>query len=538
MRAVALVQAFGVRKARPIAASHVQQQLLMVAAGPSVLTARSGALSLQVNGVPYHSVYDPVREAEKFCAALRIEEADVIFLFGWGLGYLGSVLQPRIKAGARVIVFEPDSSLFDLSTQVQTTRIFEDKRFQFAVGEAARRFFDDWDLAGSAETDRFLWVEWPAAVALHPELPESLKSKFKTRLRDRAANLLTHFSRGSLYFENALANFRYQDSADVGTLFGRFPNIPLVLVSAGPSLDLNVEQLRGREDRCFILACDTALRPLLTAGVVPHAVILADPTDLNARHIIGALPESVWMIAEQAVKPAALESSQKRFMFGLGLFPDSLYAKYGFGKSTLDVWGSVATAALDLACRLGANPVIFAGQDFGFSWGREYTRHTVFHANTFSPELGGPLKEIDIWGNPIHTTENLVAYRDHFVRKMRQRPDIRFINATEGGILRESCEILRLRDVLAQLPETSLNIAGRLAQHHQPQRTSREALHHLRKVLKLRRRDCSCLTDFLELVAKEALLKRGASTQPAASAIDEKVDWGIRQVEKALGRDV
>jgi hypothetical protein len=439
-----------------------------------------------------------------------------------------------MKAGARVIVFEPDAGLFELSRQVQSPPASEDKRFHFAVGEAARRFFDDWDLSGS-ETDRFLWVEWPAAIALHAELLESLKSKFKTRLRDRAANLLTHFNRGSLYFENALANFRYQDSADVGSLFGRFSNVPLVLVSAGPSLDLNVEQLRGQEDRCFILACDSALRPLLTAGVVPHAVILADPTELNARHIIGALPDSVWMIAEQAVKPAALEATQKRFMFGLGLFPDSLFAKYGFGKSTLDVWGSVATAALDLACRLDANPVIFAGQDFGFSWGREYTRHTLFHANTFSPELGGPVKELDVWGNAIHTTENLVAYRDHFVRKMKQRTDIRFINATEGGILRESCEILRLRDVLVQLPETSWNIAGRLAQRHQPQRTSREALRHLRKVLKLRRRDCSCLSGFLELVAKEALLKKDAS---AASTIDEKVDWGIRQLEKALGKEV
>lgn len=507
----------------------------MVATGLSVLTSRSGALSLQVNGVPYHSAYDPVREAEKFCSSLRIEEADVIFLFGWGLGYLGSVLQQRMKAGARAIVLEPDTSLFDFSKQVQARTTLEDERFQFAIGEAARRFFDDWDLAGSGETDRFLWVEWPAAVALHPELLESLKSRFKTRLRDRAANLLTHFNRGSLYFENALANFRYQGSADVGSLFGRFSNVPLVLVSAGPSLDLNVKQLQGREDRCFILAVDTALRPLLTAGVIPHAVILADPTDLNARHIIGALPESVWMIAEQAVKPAALDSSQKRFLFGLGLFPDALFAKYGFGKSTLDVWGSVATAALDLACRLGTNPVIFAGQDFGFSWGREYARHTVFHANTFSPELGGPLKELDIWGNPIHTTENLVAYRDHFVRKMRQRPDIRFINATEGGILREPCETLPLREVFAQLPETSQNIAGKLEQCHVPQRTTREALRHLRKVLKLRRRDCSCLAGFLELVAKEAMLKKDAS---AAAAIDEKVGWGIRQVEKALGRDV
>src|SRR5207249_5018397 len=115
-------------------------------------------------------------------------------------------------------------------------------------------------------------------------------------------------------------------------------------------LDLNIQDLRGAADRCFILAVDTALRPLLAAGVTPHALIVADPSELNARHVVGAVPESVYMIAEQAVQPAALEAARLRFLFGLGLFPDPLFKKFGFAKSTLEVWGSVATGALDLAC--------------------------------------------------------------------------------------------------------------------------------------------------------------------------------------------
>src|SRR5262249_55527144 len=145
---------------------------------------------------------------------------------------------------------------------------------------------------------------------------------------------------------------------------------------------------------------------------MPHAVMVADPSELNARHVAGAVPESVYMIAEQSVQPVALASASRRFLFGLGLFPDPLFTKYGFGKSTLEVWGSVSTAALDLACRMGANPIIFAGQDFAFSRGREYASNTIFHANPFSPEIGGPLEERDIQGNPVRTTENLIAYRD------------------------------------------------------------------------------------------------------------------------------
>src|SRR4029077_4950210 len=133
-------------------------------------------------------------------------------------------------------------------------------------------------------------------------------------IRDRAGNLLTHFKNGRLYFENVLSNWEYLHDPDAGSWFGRFANMPLVIVSAGPSLDRNVRDLKGMEDRCFILAVDTALRPLLAAGIVPHAVIIADPTELNASHVAGVIPESTCLIAEQAVHTSALRSASRRYL--------------------------------------------------------------------------------------------------------------------------------------------------------------------------------------------------------------------------------
>jgi len=501
----------------------------MVSEDLFIIPARSGQPTVEVGGRPYHSPYDPEREAQKFCAALRIEQADVIFLFGWGLGYCGRALLPRLSHKARLVIFEPNTALFELSRgQDLNKAVFEDPRCEYVLGERISRYFDEWALQGCQETDRFLWIEWPAAAVLHGDLLHSLKNSFKARLRDKAANLLTHFQRGSLYFENALANFQYQSSADAGRLFGRFKNIPLVIVSAGPSLDLNIHQLRAAGDRCFILAVDTALRPLLAAGVTPHAVMVADPSELNARHVAGVVPPSVYMIAEQAVQPVALEAASRRFLFGLGLFPDPLFTKYGFGKSTLEVWGSVATAALDLACRMQANPIIFAGQDFAFSWGREYANHTIFHDNPFSAALGGPIEEKDIWGNPVRTRENLIAYRDYFLRKIVSHRHIRFINASEGGILRESVEILSLEDALNQACKGKIDVSAKLDECHKLQKPVVHALEHFLRVLQERSRTCACLVSFLELTAKQELL------QGQSAAIEDKIRWGIERTRAAL----
>ena len=468
---------------------------------------RSGQQTVEVDGVAYHSAYNPLREVERFYASLQLEEPDVVLHFGWGLGYSGDALRARVRSDARVVVFEPDEELFNLSLAEALDRtIFEDPRFQFVVGSDVGLFFDDWNLGTWQETDRFLWVAWPGAVRQDGPLLESLKSKFKRQLRDRAANLLTHFQNGETYFRNVISNFKFQGDPDVGQLFGRFKNFPLVLVSAGPSLDRNIGQLRQMDDRCFILSVDTALRPLLVARITPHAVITEDPSELNAQHVAGALPESVYLIAEQAGHPLALEAAARRFIFGLGLFPDSLFSKFGLGKSRLEAWGSVATTALDLACRMGANPILFVGQDFAYSWFRDYASNTIYHGNNFYVERSGTAQADDIFGNPTYTTENMIAYRDYFVRRMKQQPEVRFINGTEGGILTEGVDILPLWKALEQGLEDPVDVAGTLANCHQTQKVSADAIEHLRQVLKYRRTDCDCLNGFLELTAKEHLL--------------------------------
>ena len=473
------------------------------------VSTKSGEPTVEVDGVAYHSPYNPLREVERFYSSLRLEDADVLLHFGWGLGYCGETLRKRARPGARIVVFEPDEELFEMSRAEPTNRkVFEDSRFQFVVGGQVLHFFEDWDLADFQETDQILWVEWPAALREHASVAESLKAQFKSHLRDRAANLLTHFQNAETYFQNVIGNFEYQADPDVGRLFGRFHDFPLVIVSAGPSLDRNLGLLRDFEDRCFILSVDTALRPLLAARITPHAVLTEDPSELNARHVVGAMPESAYLIAEQAVHPSALQAATRRFIFGLGLFPDSLFSKFGFGKNSLEAWGSVATTALDLACRMGANPIIFAGQDFAYSWMRDYASNTIYHSNYFDVESSGTAQTEDIFGNTAYTTENMIAYRDYFVRRMKRSPEVRFINATEGGILTECAEILPLLVVREQCLPGPVDVAGVLADCHRPSHASRDALEHLRQVLKYRRTDCDCLSDFLELIAKEHLLKK------------------------------
>ena len=467
---------------------------------------------------------------QKFYSRIRLEEADVLLHFGWGLGDCGEILQKRVRPGARVIVFEPDDALFRQSVAESADRtIFQDPRFEFVTGAKVNHFFENWGLGDFQETDRFLWVQSPGVTAAQAAAAESLRVQFRAHLRDRAGNLLTHLKNGEKYFQNAILNLRFQSDADAGLLFGRFRNIPLVIVSAGPSLDRNIRRLLGFQERCFILSVDTAVRPLLAAGITPHAAIIADPSELNAKHIVGAMPESTYLIAEQAIHPSALQAATKRFLFGLGLFPDQLFAEFGFAKSRIEAWGSVATTALDLACRMGANPIIFIGQDFAYSWNRTYALNTIYNGNYYDvSQSSGKVRTRDIWGEEVYTTENLLAYRDFFVRRIREAKGVRFINATEGGIFTQGAEILSLQDALHQCAVRRIDVNQMLQDCHRPSQPSTEALVHLQQVLLSRKSDCACLRGFLELTAKEHVLNRNQA------GIENKIQWGMEWISSRL----
>src|SRR5690349_20160988 len=109
------------------------------------VTTRSGDESVEVEGFACHSLYNPIREAQKIYTAEPIEKADVILHFGWGLGYGGEVLRGRLKPSARVVVFEPDEELFKLcSLRAGSQNVLKDPRFKFVIGTQACQFFDEW----------------------------------------------------------------------------------------------------------------------------------------------------------------------------------------------------------------------------------------------------------------------------------------------------------------------------------------------------------------------------------------------------------
>ena len=120
-------------------------------------------------------------------------------------------------------------------------------------------------------------------------------------------------------------------------------------------LDRNLDDLKALEGGALIVAVDTAVRPLLTAGIRPHMAVSVDPSEVNARHLKDLPdPHGITLVAEGSLYPAALEPFSKRiFTYKVSQHhPWPWLAAHGIERGTLQAWGSVITTTLDLVCHL------------------------------------------------------------------------------------------------------------------------------------------------------------------------------------------
>jgi 6-hydroxymethylpterin diphosphokinase MptE-like len=429
-----------------------------------------------------HSARDPRTEARGQAAELthRAVVSETIVLIGGGLGYLAEAL---LEAHAhRVIVIEPSADLARACLSRRDWSAWRDTgRFELRVWPDIDEPAPLWQLFDRDEADPLVVVQ-PVVARVAADLTHQIHEQAKRIVFEGRANAGARRRQAGRYLRNTLNNLGpIARSADAGALQDALQGVPAILVAAGPSLDALLPALADASDKAAIIAVDTALRPLLNAGIAPHLVVALDPTELNARHLMDLPPrEQTWLVAEPSLDPRAVAPFGDRlFTFRVAdHHPWPWLAQHGVTRQLLRVWGSVLTAALDLAILSGADPIVFAGADLAYTGGRPYCRGTAWEngwadltgrggalEKQFRADLAARATQIatDVHGRPTTTTPHLVAFRDWLVGRMAEETGRQFINASGDGLLAgDSIDQARLRDIHLGMPGTGRIVRDRI----------------------------------------------------------------------------
>ena len=230
-------------------------------------------------------------------------------------------------------------------------------------------------------------------------------------------------------------------------------NIPVIIVSAGPSLDKNIHELKKAQGKAFIIAVDASIRTVLQAGVRPDLLCSIDPNSPE-RFFTGLDTKEIFWACNQLSNPTLLKKYAKHILY-YGSFGkrwnNTIKKEVGYDFPSVTSGGSVSTEAFMIALHLGFRKIILIGQDLAFVGGKTHTSGVENAVRKYDEYLKRRhLVEVEgIDGTILQTDYQMWIYKQWFEKAIRiNKESIRVIDATEGGARIEGTEIQTLSNVI------------------------------------------------------------------------------------------
>lgn len=435
---------------------------------------RGGAtVALKSNGsdrpVYIHSKVAPLDEAKRWADAVEISDNYCYIVGGAGLGHHVLALHERLTGDAILIITESNLHLLRAAMEtVDLTDLIKPSRCIFLTHA------DKSDIQGKLEPHNTLMMMGAQFVSHAPS--DRIAGEFQASMRKLLADhmayckmcLVTLVANSRKTCTNIANNLpRYLATPPIDVLKDRFKGYPGIVVSAGPSLRKNIDQLKPLNDKAVICTVQTTFKTLLNHGVTPHFVTSLDYHEMSKRFFEGLdHVDQTHLVAEPKAHCAVLDSYRGPVSLLDNDFARLCLGDALAGRAGLKAGATVAHLCLYTLVHMGCDPIILIGQDLG------YTNHVYYSPGVALHDLWRPdlnrfstmemkeweriarfrkilIRAKDVHGRDIYTDEQLFTYLQQFEGDFAALPG-RVIDATEGGVRKAGTTVMTLADATRQ----------------------------------------------------------------------------------------
>lgn len=314
-----------------------------------------------------HSQYDSIKEAERFIGQFQFSKSDLLIAVYPGLGYHLNILFKRGDCPNILIIAR---ELNELTAMLQVVELpVNSSGWHLADSENLNSIISEFNSAFNILfLNNIKYLLLPVIHRAYEKKINEIMALCSKSLDNSIAQAATLSNFGEIFQSNVINNFKICCHAPgVNVLKNKFAGLPAIIVSAGPSLDFNIEKLKKFKDKFIIIAVDTVYGKLIQNDIIPHFTVTIDPQNKSYYHFKN-FKQSGFFISCMIASSKVLESiNQNCFFFvsdyPLAMFLEGLSEKKGHFSTG---GGSVATVALQFADYIGANYVVFIGQDLSY----------------------------------------------------------------------------------------------------------------------------------------------------------------------------
>ena len=415
-----------------------------------------------------NSVFSPEHEAEEWFNGLKMtKNTPAVCLFGLGTGLFAKQILDNLPEDGILIIYEPDRSIYEYCKNVDEEN--DENDIEKRISARIIKILSDHRVYNVVEDEDgvalqnllgskidYLYMDW-MVVAKHNNydmLFPDYNFTFDRTIMEFRNRMQTNKNTGELFKENYVVNFlqniNYIKHASLYSEIHKVlpNNIPTIIVSAGPSLDKNIELIEQVKGHFFIVAVDTAIRPLLKRGIIPDISLTFDPKKPEEYYPDGVALEIPCMFSLDANPKIVSRIKGKKFIFNTNNdYANNILKRINKNFDLLEGnGGSIATAAFAIIVLFRQEKIILVGQDLAFDNGKSHAGGVNDQANYQESFVEG------INGEKVKTRSDWFAYLKWFENSIKaikkHEINIQVIDATEGGALIHGTEVMTLQQVI------------------------------------------------------------------------------------------
>jgi hypothetical protein len=403
-----------------------------------------------------NSKYDSKDEIELLLSAIDFSKDSIIFVSGLGNGEHLFEIKERMTKDSIVFIYEPNQDLIKyILSHKDMTPIFGDAPFLLLTGN------DDVISALLLYyTQIFYRLAYNIQTVILPNyyVYNEQNIYILQKIRERITHILQNFGNSLedmfMGIRNSYKNIdAYFNGNSINEIRGKYKGMPAVIVSAGPSLDKNINLLKKAYGKALIIANDASLDACKKQGVIPDVVSTIERVEATYKFyykdksfdekIVLASPGNIWpeIYKEFPNKRIVTE----RVNYGI----DEWWRKFFEDIEFMDQGHSCATVAFAVAKEAGCNPIILIGQDLAYSEGKIHSKltHTKHEGDNNDRNWDGHhVKGIN--GETLRSSEVYILFKKWFEYKIVTNPDLKVIDATEGGAYIEGSEVMTFKEAI------------------------------------------------------------------------------------------
>lgn len=321
-----------------------------------------------------HSKYNPEIEVKNIVSKYEFTKYDYIIILGLGLGYLLKEVCVRTDNKSKIYVIEKDEKIYSI---YKNTKIYITKSVKFYINQNQETIISDiLKQFNIAFNKGILVIELPSITGLYPEYYENFKKLFPSRFDEIVNYQMTTAKLWNCVVQNFFKNLENIERFKILKFEKhKLKDKYAVIVSAGPSLEKDINTLKEIQKYVYIFSVDTALKYLLHNDIIPDFVFSIDPQYQSILHFENLkIPENVCIILD-VFSSFILARKLKNISFILSnniitqsAFPDFLWI--------LDPsCGSVTNFIFQFVIKAGFKNIVFTGLDLCYPEGKMYIPH-------------------------------------------------------------------------------------------------------------------------------------------------------------------